>query len=258
VTFGARSSLSDEDAYLEVCAGAARDPRRLRVFKSDPHYVRIVEHVTCEQGAAYLQRAIADQPWLAERLPDFRRNDDLGSPRRCDYGEHGLISPTTLRYVKVLADLAGLFGSLEGMRIVEIGAGYGGQCVVISRVATPASYVLVDLEQCLALQRSYLAELGVEAEFMRADDLPADADYDLVVSNYAFSECNGRVQRHYRDRVLTRALRGYVTMNWINPAHFRSLGRDELGDALPGARWLPEEPRTAPANEILVWGTSIV
>jgi hypothetical protein len=239
-----------------VCERAAHDPVRFADFKRDPDYVRILEHVTCELGARYLECALAIQPSLRERLPEFGRNDELGSPRLCDYGTHGPFSPTTLRYVKVLADLARLFGPLDGMRVVEIGAGYGGQCFVVSTVSEPASYVLVDLEPCLELQRTYLAALGIEAEFMRAEDLPAEAEYDLVVSNYAFSECTGQVQRHYVERVLTCSKRGYMTMNWINPGDFRSLSRDDLTTTLPGARWLPEEPRTAPTNEILVWGDS--
>lgn len=251
-----RTSISDEDAYLFVCERAAHDPERFADFKRDPAYVQILEHVTCEQGAHYLERALAVAPWLGDRLPELRRNDELGSPRVCDFGPHGPFSPTTLRYVKVLADLVGLFGPPDGMRVVEIGAGYGGQCFVVSTVSTPSSYVLVDLEPCLALQRSYLAALGVQAEFMRSGDLPVDAEYDLVVSNYAFSECTGQVQRHYLERVLARSKRGYLTVNWINPHGFRSLSRGDLAAALPGARWLPEEPRTAPTNEILVWGDS--
>ena len=74
------------------------------------------------------------------------------------------------------------------------------------------------------------------------------------MSNYAFSECVGRVQRLYLERVLGRARRGYLTINWTNPRHYRSLARDEIEAALPGARWLPEEPLTALGNEILAWG----
>ena len=224
------------------------------VFKRDPDYTRVLEHVSCEQGREYLQVALARRPGLEDRLDTFRRNDEIGSPAVCDYGPHGTFSPTTLRYVKVFADLVGLFGSLDGMRIIEIGGGYGGQCFVVSSASSPASYTLVDLEPCLELQRVYLDELGVTARVARAKDLPRDGEYDLVVSNYAFSECVGRVQREYLERVLSRSRRGYLTMNFTNPARFRSLTPEELSAALPAARWLPEEPRTHPANRLLVWG----
>jgi putative sugar O-methyltransferase len=226
----------------------------MAVFKRDPDYTWVLEHVSCDRGREYLQIALARRPELEDSLDAFRRNDEIGSPAVCDYGAHGRFSPTTVRYVKVLADLVGLFGSLDGMRIIEIGAGYGGQCFVVSTASAPASYTLVDLEPCLELQRAYLDRLGVAARFLRAADLPRDVEYDLVVSNYAFSECVGRVQREYLERVLSRSSRGYLTMNFTNPSRYRSLGPDELSAALPGARWLPEEPRTHPANRLLVWG----
>jgi putative sugar O-methyltransferase len=249
-----RTSATDESGYLAVCRRAARDPEALAVFKRDPDYTRVLEHVTCQFGGDYLRLVLAQQPQLGERLDDFRRNDEIGSPAVCDYGAHGQFSPTTLRYVKVLADLVGLFGSLDGMRIIEIGAGYGGQCFVVSTGSAPASYTLVDLEPCLELARAYLDRLGVAAQFARAEELPREVEYDLVISNYAFSECVGRVQREYLERVLSRSRRGYLTMNFTNPPRYRSLAADELSAALPGARWLPEEPLTHPANRLLVWG----
>ena len=145
-----RSSLSGARGYLNICARAAADPRALEVFKRDPVYTAILEHVTCEQGARYLELALESVPELERRLDDFRRNDEIGSPRVCEYGVHGTFSPTTLRYVKVLADLLRLFGPLDGMRVIEIGAGYGGQRFVVSRVADVASYALVDLGPCLS------------------------------------------------------------------------------------------------------------
>src|SRR5207247_1982417 len=106
----------------------------------------------------------------------------------------------------VLSDLLDLFGSLDGIRIVEIGGGYGGQCAVVSAVATPASYTLVDLDPVLRLQQAYLREFRVSnVSFAPARDLDPSAGYDLVISNYAFSECMRRVQRHYLERVLLRS-----------------------------------------------------
>src|SRR5262245_45884340 len=226
--FSTRTSVSDSDEYRAVCASAALDRAAFAVFKRDHAYNVVLEHVSCEQGARYLELALAAEPRLLARLEDFRRNDRHGSPRVCAYGAYGAFSPTTLRYVKVLADLLRLFGPLDGMRVLEIGGGYGGQRFVVSVVAETASYTLVDLEPCLALQRAYLDRLGVGARYVLPGELPAQGDYDLVVSNYAFSECVGREQRRYLERALARARRGYLTMTWENPSHYRSLTRAAL------------------------------
>lgn len=249
------TSVTDSTPYTAVCERAARDPAAFATFKSHPDYTPVLEHVTCAQGAEYLRIALEQSPSLEPLLERFRENDRLGGPQTCDYGAFGPFSPTTLRYVKVVSDLLTLFGSLEELTIIEIGAGYGGQCYVTSAAAHPRSYTLVDLDPCLALQRAYLAELGVSNVLFRsAEELASDGRYDLVVSNYAFSECARATQEDYLDQVLQRSGRGYVTCNWITPAAFRSMTADELLAAVPRSRLLPEVPLTAPDNQVWVWG----
>ena len=149
-----------------------------------------------------------------------------------------------------------LFRNLDGQRIVEIGGGYGGQCFVIHSGARPASYTLVDLPEPLKLQRRYLEALGVKGvTFAVPSELDPSEEYDLVVSNYAFSECRGDAQEDYLTTVLRPASRGYVTCNWITPPEFRSYGWQELLAAVPGSKFVDEEPLTGAANAILVWGT---
>jgi hypothetical protein len=79
----------------------------------------VLEHVDCEQGREYLELALARRPSLPGELDVFRRNDEIGSPTVCDYGVHGAFSPTTLRYVKALADLVGFFGQLDEARLPD-------------------------------------------------------------------------------------------------------------------------------------------
>jgi putative sugar O-methyltransferase len=250
-----RTSVTDERAYTDVCEQAARDPAVFATFRRHPAYVRALEHVTRDKGGEYLRIALEQVPAFVPLLERFRENDRLGGPKTYEYGEHGQFAPTTLRYVKVLSDLVTHFGSLDGFRIIEIGAGYGGQCAVTNVPFRPSSYALVDLEPCLALQNTYLSQLGVpNVRSMSADTLPTDGTYDLVVSNYAFSECVREVQEDYLARVLRRSSRGYLTCNWISPRGFRSLSPDELLEAIPGSRFVPEIPKTAEENRIWVWG----
>ncbi|MDX6400973.1 MAG: hypothetical protein QOF27_1579 [Gaiellaceae bacterium] len=254
---GLSTSLSDIRAFPAHAAAAAEDPARFATFKQDPEFRVVIENLTCEHGRQYLDTAFDQTPSLARHLELFRENDRVGSPRTCSYGDRGSFSPTTLRYVKVLSDLIRLFGSLDGARIVEIGGGYGGQCQIISAVAKPASYTLVDLEPVLVLQRRYLQELGVtNVRFKTAQDLEQTSDYDLVVSNYALSECSRRVQRNYIEHVLSRSARGYITCNWFR-SRFVSLTSKQLLAAVPGARYEPDRPVINSRTSIMVWGTEL-
>lgn len=253
---GGRTSLADRDDYVGFCARASRDPAVFARFKRDPDYTRILEHTTQAQGRAYLDIVRSRYAHLLERLDRFARNDRHGDPVTYEYGALGAWSPTTLRYIKVLGDLEAHFGDLATMDVIEIGGGYGGQCVIVDAYGGAASYTLVDLAPCLELAGRYLEACGVEGvERLTMEALPAVASYDLVISNYAWSECTRAVQETYFERVLGRSARGYLTCNEVNPERFGSFGREELLARLPAsARVLPEEPLTHARNFVVVWG----
>jgi putative sugar O-methyltransferase len=240
------TSISDTRSYTHLCARAASDARAFSTFKRQPAYTAILEHVSCELGREYLETALARSPKLEAQLEAVRRNDLHGSPRTCNYGQYGVFSPTTLRYLKVLSDLEVLFGDLTRRSVVEIGVGYGGQCYVASTFGFER-WTLIDLPPVLRLARRYLETLGVE--HIAFAEPGAVMSADLLISNYAFSECTRDVQEMYLDTVLSRCLTGYMTCNFMD-----GMGRGELVNRLPGSRWLAEVPLSGKGNAILVWG----
>lgn len=251
------TSVTHPGPYPAFCRRAARDETVFASFKREPTYVKVLEHVTCDEGSRYLRRLLEQSPELESALPAFRENDRLGSPLTCDYGTYGAFSPTTLRYAKVLSDLVTCFGPLDGMRIVEIGGGYGGQCFVTSLVGKPAMYTLVDLDSVLDLQEVYLRRLGVRGvRFVPWYRVSRRDTYDLVISNYAFSECTRETQEMYVDRVLRSSARGYVTYNWAAPDWTGTpYSREELVAAVPASRFESPTPQLIPTEELWLWGT---
>jgi hypothetical protein len=159
----------------------------------------------------------------------------------------------------VLSDLERLFGDLSGKRIVEIGVGYGGQARLVLEQWAVQSYTLVELEPVLRLARRYLTSSGTYRSLIFLPPaLVATADYDLCLSNYAFSELTRDVQDLYARSLVTSASRGYLTCNFISGVHgIDSWSRDELSQLHAGAHWLPEEPLTFEGNAILVWGDTV-
>jgi hypothetical protein len=103
------TGLSDNESYRQFCAQAASNDEVFNSFRRDPIYTRILEHVSRRQGAVYLEEIVQDADILAS-MPNFRRNDKYGGPRRYKYSGIGEASPTTLRYIKVLSDLKRYFG----------------------------------------------------------------------------------------------------------------------------------------------------
>jgi phospholipid N-methyltransferase len=81
--------------------------------------------------------------------------------------------------------------------------------------------------------------------------------YDLVISNYAFSELPSKMQCKYIEKILSKANRGYLTMNsGLASSAFcgNFLSVDELRERLPPFEVFEENPLTFPNNYVIVWG----
>ena len=251
------SATEHVEGFLTVCGLATRHDSFFREFKRDRHYRSVLEHVSEELGQEYLQNIREEGEDFLKYASRFQENDLLGSPITFEY-DVGRFSPTTLRYVSVLVDLKNFFGDLTGFDICEIGAGYGGQCKIITDVSNLGSYTIVDLEAVLPLIRKYLGRLGVKnVVYLMQDQITEGKEFDLVVSNYAFSECIRRVQDYYVDRILSKAHRGYITYNYGGAANETSpYNKHEIVERLSekhAVRILDEKPKTAPMNFALVW-----
>ena len=159
--------------------------------------------------------------------------------------------------MKVLKDLKAFFGRLSGLNIAEIGVGYGGQCRVLCAFYQPKSYTLIDIQPALALTQRFLDHfaLNTTAIYKTMNELKS-TDYDLIISNYAFTELPRKIQEIYLEKVILRSKRGYITYNDINPPQFNSYKLEELVAQLPNATVVGEIPLTHPKNCILVWGNN--
>jgi hypothetical protein len=248
------SSGSDNQAYPQACLDAANDYPTFMGFRRNPVYGTILENVDPPTGAAYLAEIVKD-PEILGAIELFKANDAWGGPVLHAYPGIGEISPNTLRYVRVLAELKALFGDLGGMDICEIGVGYGGQCRIINALYEPATYWLVDVQPALALTQRYLGHYITPAvlSFLTMNELHA-ADHDLAISNYAFTELPREVQDTYLRKVILRSRRGYMIYNQLTPPEYRSYRAAELVEMIPGARIIPETPLTFVNNCIIVWG----
>lgn len=177
----------DVDAYLKICREAVEDDNVFAVFKSLPAYTKILEHASYKQGLEYFNRIV-----IGPHLDVHSTNDNYGRPKRFTYGKW-ILSPTTLQYVYVLQRLVDMFGSLEDMRIIEIGGGYGGQCKIIHDYCKPRTYGIVDLNEVCFLQVKYLERFGINI-FSWSGNFTIPYKSDLVISNYALSEVTEPLQ----------------------------------------------------------------
>lgn len=203
-------------AYLSSCKRAALDDRFFSVFKRDPGYRHVLEHVPFEEGQKYLDAIEID---YADKLNEIKENDRLGSPFVFEYPNVGVISPTTLRYIKNSSDIVGKFGT-DIKSIVEIGGGYGGLCKVLSSFIKFESYLIIDLEEPNLLSRKYLSHFNLPTLSHRSEEIDSiEENFDLLISNYAFSECERDVQMEYLEKFVKKSNKFYMMYNDFGPTN---------------------------------------
>ena len=251
-----RSSISDVDGYLSVCSSAAENNEYFNNFKRMPEYKKVLEHVTKEQGLKYLDIILKQSPHYLTQFDQFRENDRVGNPEVQHFEGHGTMSPTTLRYIKVASDLDTIFGSLGDYNIVEIGSGYGGQSKILMDIHQLNSYTYIDLPQVLKLNAKYMSKFSYPYKMNFLTDLKTLLkEYDLIISNYAFTECEKIIQKFYIDQIINKCTRGYITCNFVSDAfNIRSFSKEELINNINKNIFIKEEsPLTHPNNCIMCW-----
>ncbi|MDR0713133.1 MAG: putative sugar O-methyltransferase [Bacteroidales bacterium] len=246
--------MSDNTLYPDFCLKASKDISVFANFRQDKVYRAILEHIDSRTGRLYLNEIKKIRKDLLDNIDKIKENDLYGNPDLHEYDEIGKICSSTLRYAKVSADLLNLFGPLEGYKIAEIGVGYGGQCRVINSVSQPAEYTLIDIEPALLLAQCYLNRyiLHSTMRYKTMNELVKE-DYDLVISNYAFTELRREIQDVYLEKMILNSKRGYITYNEITPEYFKSYKKEELLKIIPHSRIIEEMPLTHPKNCIILW-----
>ena len=231
---------------------------RFNNFRRNFSYSEIVENVTYFQGIAYINRIkqldLGNFDYKAKH-----QNDSIGNPILFKFPEFGKISPTTLRYISVALEIKNRFGSDLTGDFVEIGGGYGGQISILADYFRINSYGVYDLCDVQILIKKYLDSINKikNVEFLNLET-SKPKDWDLVISNYAFSELPRKLQEIYIDKVLLKSQRGYLIMNsGRENLTNRSVGKlnlKELQDLLPSFEVLEEMPKTGPDNYVIIWG----
>src|SRR6516162_8420370 len=149
-------SDTDDGVYIRAVENANHNFEAFLNFKRNEDYRFVLEHVSYEQGREYLEILRSEASDFVEGVDRFLVNDIVGNPIRFFYEGAGLVSPTTLRYLKVASDLRQLFGDLNAVQVGEIGVGYGGQLLILDQIYEFQRYDLYDLPPVLRLTSRYL------------------------------------------------------------------------------------------------------
>lgn len=250
-------SDSEVTFYETAVDKIIHDSKSFRRFRRIYNYREILEHVSFKQGKIYLDLIQNHKLWTQANFELLKKNDNIGKPRKFSYPLVGRISPTTLRYCFTALDIQEKIGQRHFSEIVEIGAGYGGQAMVFSGMNSFGEYYFYDLPNVQKLIQKYTSQLGCgNIKFPDLKD-KAKHDYDLVISNYAFSELPKALQIEYLEKVIMKARSGYMLMNSgrtnLTGRSAGKLNLEEIRNYIPNLVIAEENPKTSPDNYLIFW-----
>lgn len=244
--------------YLGACRNFCSNEQRFNNFKRDPSYKVILEHVTYEAGLILVDQMKNPDIITEEQLRKCKENDLYGNAEINSYEGFGDISPSTIRYIKNSLDILNFVGDqvsdLEN--IVEIGGGYGGLCKVLSSFVDYENYLIIDLPEVNGLSNKYLShfpDLEGRTSQLSCFELDEVVGADLVVSNYAFSECSEEIQMHYFNDVIVHASRIYMVYNNFTKGNINSDGFIDL--ASEHFELEVEDDSAHGASNVIIYGT---
>ena len=177
--------LPEKPSYREACLRLSKD---LSNFKQDPEYAYFVGNDTRGKDVVEAFDKVVDYPYVHE-------NDVMGSPIL-----HNCRSAGTLRYMKVLQDIDKQVGlASTDASVIEIGGGYGGQCLVFNIMGIE-DYTIIDLPEANELQRKYLEENDIECNLIPSTDVP-ECNTEILLSDYCLSEFDQEGVDFYLDLI---------------------------------------------------------
>jgi putative sugar O-methyltransferase len=193
-----------------------------------------------------------------ELIEKNKANDLFGNPYEYQYPGVGRVSPTTLRYISTAIDICETIRLNKESVVAEIGVGYGGQAAIFERMYGIRNYSAFDLPSVIQLSNLYLNRVNSKLKFT-STGLSSDNNttWDVVISNYAFSELHRDLQLSYIEHVIAKSKSGYMIMNSgrsnITGRSEGKLSLNEIRNYIPNLQVKEEVPLTGPDSYIIYW-----
>lgn len=196
---------------------------QLTDWKQLTDVVVMLEHLHEDLGKKYLEM-LESEKIDVKTIASY--NDKYGVPRLFKFNNNLECSPSTLRYISHANDICKLIKSkgLISVNIIEIGAGYGGLCLILNVLSksmniTINKYYIYDLPYVQKLQRYYLGNFEFLNNIVWMDNSTLGENYNdnehksILVSNYCLSEINVDLRKKYLRNLLPVIDGAYMIWN---------------------------------------------
>lgn len=277
--------IADTDAgtnFIDYCKSlfdesidAKTRNERLRTFRSSPEFAEIITTYPRTYGDACIKMGLIDDAFInnLSKIPE-----EVGKPlttHEFDFGgrtDRQLSPPhafavDTIRYMKTASHILRLSKTTTTLEsknsldhIIEIGAGYGGLCHMISRVVDYKTYTILEIPELARLSEYYLKQVKLPAHLnatmtskakirINPEKHQNDVIYDLCISEFGLCEFDDVTLQFYINTVLRKSRRAYLVMNIWDDAKKRKF-MNKLMLFYKNVEEIAESPRTKWNNYI--------
>ncbi len=258
--------------YISAVRHFTSSDRSFKNFKNSFIYKEVLEHVDYELAKKYILEIENNyNHFISNNIIDLvSDNDRVGNPQKFKLNvkinnekitKKISLSGPTIRYLFVYCQINKIFNlNTDLNNIAEIGGGYGGQALVFDRLIKFKRYFIFDLPSVNNFSKKYLNNYYLNNSFNSLDinEFNYDIPFDLVISNYAFSELPRELQDIYLKKVILNSKSGYMIMNTGNDINADIVTSrykaSELLNIIKSSRIIEETPLSAKDNYIIIWG----
>ena len=234
--------------YTKFVLKAATKDEVFKNFRQNDIYCWVLEHDDLKRGLEnykYIQKI--SELNKREVLEILSNIDEFGGPKLMTIGDLNKVSPSSLRYLSIAVDINRIFKykANQKLNIIEIGCGYGGQSIALSKLNNIKNYTYVDLKEVNQLIGKYVSMNKVSFNYQTKtlfDDF--EDNYDLVISNYAFSELPRELQQLAYTKILSKSKNGYMINNsFYFSKKYKFFDKNKLKQLLPSSQFFNENPK---------------
>ncbi len=256
-------SRSSNKNYPEYCKIASEDNEVFQNFRNNSSYTSVLEHVSPELSKEYYQ-ALKNLNYSDDYIYSICKIlDQPGNPRKFKVSNSiSELTGSSLRYLYTGLDIKNKLNLNKMINVVEIGAGYGGQSVILDKILPIKNYFYVDLQEVNQLIDRFVSNFNLNFNYTfntLEDKFDYDQEFDLVISNYAFSELPRNLQNFALNKIINNSKNGYMIINshglekniFLKKYDFHTI--DELKKLIPNLLILEEYPQSHKNNKLLTF-----
>ena len=209
------------DSYLSKCD--------INNFKHNDNFNYMTEHLgenQVEHAREYLLEIrnlnLIDNTTINNLI---NVNDEIGNPVKYKIEDEIIeCSPNTIKYIYFgLLNIKYILDDNKNITdVIEIGGGYGGQCVILLKLfelfnININSYTLIDLNNVISFQNKYINLISPQNKccFVKFEDvhLYKFNINSYLFSSYSLSELNDQVRQFYYDSLFKYISYGLLVWN---------------------------------------------